>query len=89
MRASLQSTKIYTLLAILVWFFSALIAGYFGVFAQPGVPPTYLGLFTVVPLVGFMAMYFGNSRFPAFTHSISLPLIVGAHVWRIVGLGCQ
>ena len=87
MQASLQPLKNYTILAILAWFFSALIAGYYGVFAQPGRPPTYLGFFIAVPFAGFVAMYFGNPRFRAFTHSLSLPLIVGAHVWRYVGIG--
>ncbi len=87
MQTSFQSIRNYTILAILIWFFSALIAGYYGIFAKPGVLPIYLGLFIVVPFVGFAVVYFSDPHFRAFAHSISLPLLVGAHVWRYVGLG--
>lgn len=86
MKTSLQSTRNYTILAILLWFFGSMIAGYYGVFATPGTPPIYLGLFIVVPFVGFTGAYFVSPRFRAFAHDISLPLMVGAHAWRYVGL---
>ncbi len=86
MKASLQSTRNYTILAILLWFIGSLIAGYYGLFVTPGTPPINLGLFFLVPFVGFAGAYFVSPRFRDFTHSISLPLIVGAHAWRYVGL---
>jgi hypothetical protein len=86
MQASIQPARNITILAILLWFLGSLIAGYYGVFAQTGVPPIYLGLFIAVPFVGFTGAYFANPRFRDFAHSISLPLIVGTHVWRYVGV---
>lgn len=81
------SIRNYTVLGVLVWFFSALIAGWLGFFAQPAAPPPHLGLFTGLPLFVFTALYLASASFRAFAHSIPLPLMVGAHVWRYVGLG--
>lgn len=79
--------KTFTALAVLIWFFGALAAGWYGVFAQAGTPPTALGLFFVLPIVFFTTIYLSSADFRGVAHSIDLTLIVGAHVWRYVGLG--
>jgi hypothetical protein len=86
MKASLQSTRNYTNLAILLWFIGSLVAGYYGLFVTPGTPPIYLGLFIAVPFLGFAGVYLISPRFRDFAHTISLPLIVRAHAWRYVGI---
>jgi hypothetical protein len=79
--------KNFTILILLMWFFGALIAGWFGLFSQPETPPAYLGLFFVLPIAFFTALYLSNDNFRMFANSIDLSLIVGAHLWRYVGLG--
>ena len=76
-----------TILAILLWFFGALIAGWFGLFIQSDAPPTYLGAFIILPIAFFTALYLSNREFRAFVNTIDLSLIVLAHLWRYVGLG--
>jgi hypothetical protein len=82
-----QEIKTAVLLAIGVWFASALIGGWYGVFAQQGEPPTHLGLFLALPIVGLTMAYLVSEEFRIFARGISLPLIVGAHTWRYVGVG--
>ncbi len=82
-----SSIRNYTILGVLVWFFSALIAGWFGFFSQPDAPPPHLGLFIAPPLIVFTVLYLASASFRSFAHSIPLPFIVGAHVWRYIGLG--
>lgn len=77
----------FTILAVLLWFSGALIAGWFGLFSQPDTPPAYLGLFIVVPIAVFTTRYLSNKNFRVFANSIGLSLIVGAHLWRYVGIG--
>ncbi len=76
-----------TALAILLWFFGALIAGWFGLFVQSDAPPSYLGAFIVLPIAFFTALYLSNREFRLFVNTIDLSLIVLAHLWRYVGLG--
>ncbi len=74
--------------SLLVWMLAALIGGWFDIFSQqPGVPPITLGLFIVLPILYFTALYRFSPAFKEFAHNISLPLIVGAHIWRFVGAG--
>jgi hypothetical protein len=80
-----KSIKNYILLGVLAWFFLSLIGGWFGIFSQPDQLPVLLGLFIALPLIIFATLYLASSQFRAFAHSIQLPLIVGAHLWRFVG----
>ena len=77
----------YAVIAIVAWFLSAGIAGWFGYFSQPDIPPTHLALFLVTPMIGFMGAYVLSAHFRVWTHSIRLSIIVGAHAWRYVGIG--
>lgn len=77
----------FTILAVLLWFFGALIAGWLDLFSQPGTPPTYLGAFIALPIALFSTLYISNSGFRAIANSIDLAFIVGAHLWRYVGIG--
>src|SRR5512147_39919 len=85
--ASLRSMNLYVIVGVLFWFVSALVAGWLGLFSQPGSPPTLLGLFLALPIAGCTTLYIASGRFRAYAHGIPLPLIVGAHLWRYVGLG--
>jgi len=84
---SSEHTKALVVLALLLWFASALVAGWFDAFDAPASGLIVLGLFLVVPVLFFGTWYIASARFRAFANSISLRLIVGAHVWRFVGLG--
>lgn len=77
----------FAIQAILLWFLGALIAGWFGLFVQSDAPPTYLGAFIILPIAVFTALYLSNREFRVFAYSIDLSLIVGAHLWRYVGIG--
>ena len=77
----------YTILGVVFWFVISLLAGWLGLFSQPDQPPLYFGLFIVVPVIVFTALYLASAQFRAFAHSNSLPLITGAHAWRFVGFG--
>jgi hypothetical protein len=82
-----NETRNYSVLAISVWFLSALVGGWFDIFSMPGKPPLFVGLFLVLPILSFTTMYTLSARFRTFANSIPLSLIVGAHLWRYVGLG--
>ncbi len=84
---SSENTKAFVALALVLWFVTALVAGWFDVFIAPDSGLIGLGLFLVVPILFFITWYIVSARFRAFANSISLWLIVGAHVWRFVGLG--
>jgi len=84
---SLRRMNTYVIVGVIVWVGSALVAGWLGLFSQPGGPPTLLGLFIALPIAVCTTLYLASGRFREFAHGISLPLIVGAHLWRYVGLG--
>jgi hypothetical protein len=75
------------ILAVIVWFATAVIAGLAGIINEPDRPPLVLGTFILLPIVGFVAAYFLSASFRAFTKNISLTLIVASHLWRFVGIG--
>jgi len=87
MNASLKDTKIYAVLLLLLWFFTAFVGGWWDMFAVPGKPPISLGVLFVLPILFFSIWYSASSEFRRWANSISLWLIVGSHVWRLVGLG--
>jgi hypothetical protein len=70
-----------------LWFLAALIGGMMDIFYQPGVPPATVGLFLVIPIVGFALAYTVSTRVQHAIDQIPLWLITIAHVWRFVGLG--
>ena len=77
----------FTVLAVLLWFLGALAAGWYGLFLQTDAPPVYLGLFFAVPIVLFAVLYLLSKSFRAYANGLDLSLIVGAHLWRYVGVG--
>lgn len=79
--------KNFTLIAVLLWFSGAFIAGWFDLFVQSDAPPTYLGLFILLPIVVFTSLYLSNNNFRVFANSIDISLVVVAHLWRYVGIG--
>ena len=79
--------KNFTLIAVLLWFTGALVAGWFGLFSEPDTPPTFLGIFFAAPIAVFKTLYLTSKDFRAFANGLDLSLIVGAHLWRYVGAG--
>ena len=75
------------ILAVIVWFATAVIASITGIINEPDRPPLVLGTFILLPIAGFVAAYFLSASFRAFTESMSLTLIVASHLWRFVGVG--
>jgi hypothetical protein len=76
-----------TILAVVVWFAAAFMAGLAGIVNQPGRPPLVLLGFVALPILGGVAVYVTSASFRAFTASLSLTWIVGSHLWRFVGAG--
>ena len=74
-------------LAIVIWFVAAAIAGALGVVNEPGRTPRVLLSFFVLPILGFVAAYSASPSFRTFTETIPLALLVGSHLWRFVGVG--
>jgi hypothetical protein len=72
--------------ALTIWFAAAFFAGLRGWVNQPGQPPLVLLGFFVVPIVALIAAYVESPTFRAFANQISLTVLVGAHVWRFVGV---
>lgn len=75
------------ILAVAIWFLGALVAGWSGIFSDPAKGAMYVGLFVLLPLLYFSVWYIISPRFRDLAHDLDLSLIVGAHVWRYVGLG--
>jgi hypothetical protein len=76
-----------TALAVSAWFAAACMAGLRGFVDQSGRPPLVLFGFIAVPILGFVGTYLWSASFRAFTHGITLTLLVGSHLWRFVGAG--
>jgi hypothetical protein len=76
-----------TVLAVVGWFAAACVAGLLGVINEPDRPPLVLLGFIALPIVGFVGAYFASPSFRAFADGLSLPLLIGSHLWRFVGLG--
>jgi hypothetical protein len=74
-----------TLAILAVWFMAAFAGGITGIFNQEGQPPVYLGLIIGLPIAGFIAVYAASKRFRMFAGSINMALLVGSHIWRLVG----
>ena len=76
-----------SVLALLVWFAAACIAGALGIVNEPGRPPLVLLSIFAVPILGFVTVYLTSASFRAFTEMIPMTLLVGSHLWRFVGVG--
>lgn len=70
-----------------IWFVAAFIGGVMGLFSRPNEPPLYVGLFILVPILGFTLAYRASSRIQHALDAVPLRLITIAHVLRFVGLG--
>jgi hypothetical protein len=70
-----------------IWFVAAFVGGMKGIFYQPDEPPLTLGLFLLVPILGFTLAYRASSRLQHAVDAVPLWLITVAHIWRFVGLG--
>ncbi len=82
-----RTIKNITISVIGLWFLASLVAGYFGFFIQRSGPPTHLALFFLPSVIGFISTYLLSKKFRRFTKTIPLYFLVGAHIWRFVGLG--
>jgi len=82
-----RSTRNLTVVALAAWFAAACVAGVMGSINEPTRPPLVLLGFLVTPIVGFVIAYAAGASFRAFADGLSLPLLVGSHLWRFVGLG--
>ncbi|MGH9381770.1 MAG: hypothetical protein ACRD2Z_14315 [Thermoanaerobaculia bacterium] len=80
-------TRNLTLLALGLWLAAAVVGGATGAINQPDAPPLLLGAYILLPIGVFVAAYAMSASFRAFTERLSLTWMVGAHVWRFVGLG--
>jgi hypothetical protein len=85
-REDIAHARSLTALAVAGWFAAAVIAGLSGWVNQPGRPPLALLGFIVVPIAGFIAAYAASAALRAFVDSLSLTVLVGAHLWRFVGV---
>jgi len=85
--ARVARARALALVAVLVWFTAACLAGVAGIVNRPGEPPLVLLDFIAVPVLGFVAAYALSASFRAFADGLDLALLVGSHVWRFVGLG--
>lgn len=70
-----------------LWFAAAFIGGLLGIFYQPGEPPLFVGLFLLIPIIGFTLTYRVCPLVRQAVKALPLWLITLAHVWRFVGLG--
>lgn len=86
MRSS-HLTRNLTLLALALWLAAAVAGGVSGAVGDPDAPPLALAGLILLPIGTFLVAYATSASFRALTDRISLPWIVGAHVWRFVGLG--
>ena len=82
-----RRTRNLTVSALAGWFVAACVAGVMGSINEPTRPPLVLLGFLVTPIVGFVIAYAAGASFRAFADGLSLPLLVGSHLWRFVGLG--
>ena len=73
---------------LVLWLVVVLLLGAVGAFARPpGTPPIPIFLGATVPLVVFLAAYWGSARFRAFVLAIDLLLAAAIQAWRAGGLG--
>jgi hypothetical protein len=85
-----EPTRITTrlLLGIVgIWFAAAFVGGMMGLFNKPNVPPLYVGLFLLVPILGFTLAYRTSSRVQQALDAVPLWLITISHILRLVGVG--
>ncbi len=82
----IASARTLTLLALGAWLAAAVAGGAAGIVNDPrhGLPA--LAAFILIPIAGFVAAYALSPSFRAFTATLSLTWLVGAHLWRFVGL---
>ena len=73
-----------TIVLLGFWFAAAAVASFQGF---PNESPFGLWSFVALPFFGFVFAYFMSRTFRRFANAISLVLLVGAHVWRFVGIG--
>jgi hypothetical protein len=76
-----------TVLALVLWFAVACVAGALGVVNEPGRPPLVLLSIFAVPILAFSTVYLTSASFRAFADTIPMTLLVGSHLWRFVGIG--
>lgn len=83
-RGATTLARVITLLALSFWFAAAAVASFLGF---PNASPLGLWSFVAFPSLGFVLAYFLSKSFRDFADTISLSLLVGAHLWRFVGIG--
>ena len=73
-------------LALALWFAAVLAAISTGVYEDGGNPPVALITTVASPILGMTAAYLGIPRFRHYVLSLDLRLILGAQLWRVVGM---
>jgi hypothetical protein len=86
-RGRVAAARRWAILALGVWFATAVVAGALGLVNQPGRAPVALALFLLLPALGFAVADRASRPFREVTDAIPLSVLVGSHVWRFVGLG--
>lgn len=87
MDESTRAMATFLLTAVGAWFLLAFFGGMLNLFNQPIGPPFAVGLFLLVPIVGFASAYLLSTRVRHAVDSLPLWIVTISHVWRFVGLG--
>ncbi len=69
-----------------IWFLLAFVGGMMGIFNQPNIPPLYVLLFALVPIIGFTLACVISMRMQRTVNRIPLWLITIVHVWHFVSI---
>jgi hypothetical protein len=74
--------------ALAIWLVVVFLLGAAGAFVRhPGTPPIPILIGATVPLIVFLAAYWGSAAFHAYVLAIDLPLATAIQAWRAGGLG--
>ncbi len=87
MDESTRAMATFLLTAVGAWFLLAFLGGMLNLFNQPGGPPFTVGLFVLVPIIGFASAYLLSPRVRHAVDGLPLWVITISHVWRFVGIG--
>src|SRR5258706_11178469 len=81
-----MTARQFTFAALGAWFIAAFTIGAAGGFATPpGTPPLAILAGVMLPLITFLALYFGSSAFRALVLSADLSFLTSIHAWRMGG----
>ncbi len=87
MDESTRAMTTFLLTAVGAWFLLAFLGGMLNLFNQPVGPPFAVGLFLLVPIIGFTSTYLLSTRVRHAIDSLPLWVVTISHVLRFVGIG--